>query len=383
VRRRAVAVPLVVGLVGIALGLVELAIDSAHALLAYVAAYLTALTIAVGALLFLMIADTARARWFLVFRRLTGALAATMPLFLLLFVPIALGVKRLYPWAQAPGTLTGESQAWATHAQPWLNVPFFLARGFGYLLTWSAFALLLRRDNIANDEQPSESRVRRQRFVSAVGIPVMAITLTLASFDWVMSLNTRWASDILGVYLFAGAFAGAIGATAFAAWLAWRARLLPPEVGSPHFHALGRVLLVAVIFWAYTAFAQFLLVWIADMPRESSFYADRVRGGWAYVAALLFFANFAIPFALLLSRSLKRAPAMLAAVGAWVVCTHALDVYWLIVPALHGGLRWLDVAMIVGVVGVVAAFGSWRFFAARSVPIHDPAFAEALRYESP
>ena len=211
----------------------------------------------------------------------------------------------------------------------------------------------------------------------------MALTLTFAGFDWIMSLNTRWSSDILGVYVFAGAFAGAIGATAVVACLAFRAGILPSEVRADHFHALGRVLLVAVIFWAYIAFCQFLLVWIADLGRESSFYADRGYGSWSWASAALFFLHFAVPFLLLLSRPLKRSPLSLAVVGAWLVCAHALDVYWLVLPPLHAGMRWLDLASLVGVTGVCAAFGAWRFSAASPVPIHDPALGESLRYESP
>jgi hypothetical protein len=350
---------------------------------AYVAGFLFALTIAIGALLFLMIAHTARARWFVVFQRLTGAIAATMPIFVILFAPIALGVTSLYPWAQPPGDLDAATRAWASHARPWLNVPFFLARSFLYLATWSVLATLLHRDSIASDTQPCKELARRQRFVSAVGIPVMAITLTLASFDWVMSLNARWSSDILGLYLFAGMFAGAIGTTAFVAWLGLRGKLLPPEVGPAHFHALGRVLLVSVIFWAYIAFVQFLLVWIADLEREASFYVDRAHGGWGVVAALLVLLHFAVPFLLLLSRPLKRAPAALAAVGICVVGAHGLDVYWLVVPALHRGINWFDFVVLIGVFGVGAAFGVRRFAAAAPVPIHDPALGEALRYESP
>ncbi len=379
---RAILAPLSAGLVGLALGAVQYAIDPKHALYAYTAGFLVALTIALGALLFVMIAHASRARWFVVFRRLTGAVASVTPIFVVLFVPIALGVKWLYPWAR-PDDLDLPSRAWAAHSRPWLNVPFFLVRSFVYLFAWSSLAILLRRDGVASDTNPSEALVRRQRFVSAAGIPVMAITLTLASFDWVMSLNPRWSSDILGIYIFAGALAGAMGVTAFVAWLVWRANVLPKEVGPAHFHALGRVLLMTVLFWAYIGFAQFLLVWIADMERESSFYIDRAHGGWGYVAAVLFSVHFAIPFLLLLSRPLKRAPALLAAVGAWLVCAHALDVYWLVVPALHGGMRWLDVPFVVGVVGIAAAFGVSQFFAAAPIPMRDPALAESLQYESP
>ncbi len=382
-KKRVVLAPLAAGLVGIILGAIELGFDPKHALSAYTAGFLVALSIALGALLFVMIAQTARARWFVVFERIASAAAATIPVFIVLFVPIGLGTKWLYPWAQPAALPDDESRAWAAHAHVWLNVPFFVVRSFFYLVTWSALAVVLRRDGVASDTRPDAALVARRRFVSAAGLPVMAVTLTMAAFDWIMSLNARWASDILGLYLFAGAFGGAMGTTAFGAWVAWRAKILPVGVGPAHFHALGRVLFVSVIFWAYIGFAQFLLVWITDMARESSFYFERSRRGWAYVAGLLFFAHFAVPFLLLLSRRLKRTPSMLAGVGAWLVCAHALDVYWLVVPALHGGMHWLDLAILVGVVGIAAAFGVLRFFAARPFPVHDPGLAESLRYESP
>jgi hypothetical protein len=383
VKTRAVLVPFLVGALGLGLGLFQLAVDPERALFAYAAGFDVALTIALGALLFVMIAHTARARWFVVLERLASAVATTLPLFPVLFLPIALGVRRLYPWAGSLGELDPEGLAWAAHAHAWLNVPFFLGRSYFYLLTWSALAILLRGGSIRNDARPSEARVRLQRLTSAAGLPVMAFTLTFASFDWVMSMSTRWASDLLGLYVFAGSFAGAMGVTAFSAWLAVRARILPPEVRADHFHALGRVLLVSVIFWAYIAFCQFLLVWIADLPRESRFYIDRSDGAWAWASAALFFLHFAVPFLLLLSRPLKRSPASLAFVGAWVVCAHALDVYWLVLPPLHAGVAWLDLAFLVGVTGVCASFGAWRFFAALPVPIHDPALAASLRYQSP
>ncbi len=381
--KNAVLLPLGIGVIGVALGLVEVGIDPTRALFAYMAGFLVALTIALGSLLFVMIAHIARARWFVVLRRLTGAIAATIPVFPLLFLPMALGVKRLYPWAGPSAELDPEQRAWALHVHGWLNVPFFLVRSYLYLAIWSVVAIALRRASVINDEHPSEANVRRERFLAAAAVPVVAFTFTFASFDWVMSLNARWTSDMMGLYLFAGAFAGAVGATAIAAWLAWRAKLLPAEVGPAHFHALGRVLLVGVIFWAYIAFVQFLLVWIADLSRETSFYAERVRGGWAWVCALLGVVHFAVPFLLLLSRSLKRAPGRLAFAGSWLVCGHALDVSWLILPPLRSGMHGLDLAFVVGIGGLCAAFGAWRFFAAQSVPIHDPGLAESLRYESP
>ncbi|HEY2515279.1 MAG TPA: hypothetical protein VGI39_30640, partial [Polyangiaceae bacterium] len=354
-KSRATLLAVCLAVLGIGLGLVQARLDPQRALFAYTAGFVSAVAVAVGALLFVSIAHTARARWFVVFRRLSSALAAVLPIFLLLFLPIALGVRTLYPWARDLSTLDPAERAWAVHAHAWLNVPFFVARSYVYLFLWSGLALLLRRTSLASDAEPSQALVRRERFLSAAALPVFAVTLTGAAFDWVMSLDARWASDMLGLYLFAGTFAGSMGALVVAAWLAWRAKVLPDRVGPSHFHALGRVLLVAVIFWTYIAFCQFLLVWIADIGRESGFYVRRVGGGWTPFVVMLVLYHFVIPFLLLLSRSLKRRPHLLALVGACVLCGHALDGYWLVVPALGRGTHVLDLAFTVGLGALCAA----------------------------
>jgi hypothetical protein len=384
VRTRAVIVPGVIGVAGLALGCAQIFAAPRHALFAYVAAFMGALGLALGSLLFVMIGHAVRARWFVVLRRITGALAATMPLFLFLFIPIALGLKVLYPWAR-PLEAIGDPELrhLVEHQRVWMNPPLFVLRSYAYLGVWTVLALVLRREGIGNDEKASERIVRHERLVSSFGLPLVALTLTFASFDWLMPLSPLWSSDMFGFYLFAGSFAGAIGATCVGAWLAWRAGILPGEVKPDHFHALGRVLLVGVIFWGYIAFCQFMLAWIADIPREALFYADRVRGGWASASGALLVVHFVIPFLLLLSRPLKRTPGALAFVGGWMVCAHALDMYWICVPPLHDGLRWLDAAWAVGVVGVCAALGTWNFASARVIPIHDPALGQSLRYESP
>jgi hypothetical protein len=384
VKTRAVLLPVLVGAIGVALGCAEIPGAPRHALAAYTAAFMSALGIALGALLFVMIAHAVRARWFVVLQRLTGALAATMPLFLFLFVPVALFLKELYPWARPLDAIDDpELRRMVEHQRVWMNPTFFIVRSYVYLGLWTALALFLRRESVGNDKMASEEIVRHERLVSSIGLPVVALTLTFASFDWLMPLSPQWSSDMFGFYLFAGCLGSSIGGTCVAAWLAWRAGLLPEEVKPDHFHALGRVLLVGVIFWAYIAFCQFMLAWIADIPREALFYADRVRGGWADASGALLVVHFVVPFFLLLSRPLKRRPGALAFVGGWMVCAHALDMYWICVPPQHDGLRWLDLAWMIGVLALFAAVGAWRFSSARVIPIHDPALGASLRYESP
>lgn len=381
--KRSVTISLAVGLLGLVVLLLEGSFDHRRALSAYVAAFGFTVTTAVGALLFVMIAHTANARWFVVLRRVTDAVASTMPIFGVLFLPIALGMHTLYPWSHPLDAGSEVERAALLHQHVWMNPPFFIARAYLYLASWTLVASLLRRASVAQDREASPVLVSRQRNLSAAALPWMALSLTFASFDWLMSLNGPWVSDIFGVYVFAGGFSSAVGLTAVLVYVARARKHLPEEVSPSHFHALGRVLFVTVCLWTYLGFVQLLLVWIADLPREVTFYADRRAGSWAGISGALLVIHFIIPFFVLLSRPVKRRPRLLAFLGGWMVVAHALDMYWLAVPPLHKGANVVDLSAYLALTGFAAAFGILRFFRVSAIPVHDPDLAQSLRYHSP
>jgi hypothetical protein len=385
--RRAILLPLAVALAALLATALGLFVDARHAAFAYLAAFGVGLSGALGGLLFLMIAHVSRARWFVVLRRLAEAIAATLPLLLLLFVPVAFLAHVIYPWARPLDSLDAEARHAVLSRGGWFHPAFFLTRAALYFATWIGVATLLRRASLAEDAHPGERAllrqlVERQRAISGLALPPVALTLTFAAFDWFMSVDATWASDMYGVSFFAGGLTSAIGLLAVVAWTAGRAGVLPVGVSPAHFHALGRVLLTCVVFWAYISFCQLLLVWIADLPRETAYYIDRVQGGFGAVSVALGVGHFGLPFFALLSRGLKHRAGALALVGAWLVAAHALDVYWLIVPALKGGLHVLDAAPVVFVVASCVAMGTWRFLSAAPVSRNDPHLAQSLRYES-
>jgi len=200
--------------------------------------------------------------------------------------------------------------------------------------------------------------------LAAAGLPILGITLTFAAFDWIMSLTPAWFSAIFGLYVFAGGFIAALGLVAVVAPGA-------PAVGPSHTHALGKLTFAFVIFWAYMAYAQGFLIWIADKPEEVTWYLPRVGGSWGVLFVAVIAANFVLPFALLLSRDLKRHPRALAAVGAWLLVAHYLDVAWMVLPVLHPtGIRahWLDLAALAAVGGLAAAAASARLRRTPSCP---------------
>jgi hypothetical protein len=380
--RRSITASLSVALVGLVVLATEIAIDPRRAALAYAGAFDFGVSTALGFLLFVMINHSARSRWFVVFRRLDEAGAATIPLCLVLFVPVALTVRAVFPWARPERLRDEHLRAVYEHARWWFRPGFFVARGFVYLLGWSVVTWILRRQSIAQDADGRVARTNVQRWVSSAAMPLIAVTLTLAAFDWFMSVVPAWFSTMEGLYVFTAGFSGAVGLTCVLAWLAKRAGLLPAEVGPSHFLAIGRVLLLAVILWAYIAFCTFLLQWIGNLPHEVTPYLQRTAGAWTVFSAILVFGHFVLPFLLLLSRDLKTRPGSLAAVGGWVFLMHGVDAYWLVVPSHDDAPSVLDAGPFLAVGGLTFAFGTWRFFAARPVPVGDPNLATALRYET-
>lgn len=347
----------VLAAVGLVVWVIGLFVDQKRALFSLLAAYAWLATILLGALAFLMTAFAVRARWPTVLRPLLEGIVAVMPLLALFFLPFALGRDVVYP--QSPHAL-------------WGSLGFFLIRAVVYLASWIAFTELLRRWSGDLD--------RAQR-LSAGGLVLLAFTLTFAGFDWLMALTPHWYSSLYGLYLFAGGFV-----TAFAVLVVLMRRAVPlmgALLRPGHFLSMGKLLLAHVVFWAYLAYAQYFIVWIAGIPHETSWWVPRSEG-WGTWSLALVAVHFALPFAWLLSRRLKLEPRRLAQVSGLLIAAHYLDVYWLVMPALTPegpSLHWLDVAALVLVAGAAVSFGLWRAQGRSLVPTGDPQLAFSARYE--
>jgi hypothetical protein len=368
------------GAVGLIATGVGFAVAPERAAFAYLAAYACVLAVALGALILVMIHHAAGARWFLAVRRVAEAIAAMLVPLALLFVPIALSLRRLYPWTD-PTRLEPDAQDKIAAKHAYLQPGFFLGRAVFFLASFVVVALLLGRWSRRQDDDPAPVLVVRQRLLSVVGLPVIALTLTFAAFDWLMSLTPTWYSTIYGIYFWAGGFVAAVALTAIVAHQAGA-----PEVRPPHFYALGRLMLAFTIFWAYIAYAQGFITWIANKPDEVVWYVPRLRGSWGATSLVLIGLMFATPFALLLSQEWKYRPRAVAAIGVVLLVGHVVDAYWMVLPALEPAgvsLSWIDLAALAGVAGSCAAFARWRLRGAELVPRRDPGLAVGLAYQSP
>jgi len=239
------------------------------------------LTIGLGCLFIVALEHVVGARWSVPLRRVPERLSGLT----MLMVPAALlalmALPILYPWTNAEVLKNPVIGGKAV----WLNIPFFVVRVLACAGLWILAYWVLVRGSIRQD-QGGDLRfsVRARRF-GPVFMVIFGITITVVAFDWVSSLEPAWYSDVFGVYVFAGTFLAGLAATTLAV-LYSKARGKLPGVGPDHIYSLGGFLFAFVVFWAYIGFAQYLLMWYANMPEEVFWYKERLQGLWGSSCSL-------------------------------------------------------------------------------------------------
>jgi hypothetical protein len=340
------------------------------------------LSLALGALFFVLVHHATQAGWSVVVRRIAENTMATLPFLALLFVPLLLGRHDLFHWTHAEAV---KLDPLLQHKQPYLNETFFLIRTLAYFAIWSAMALWFGRQSRLQDATGDHEITRRMRRASPPGLLLFALTVTFFAFDWLMSLNPHWYSTIFGLYFFAGSAMGFFAFLALATIAGRRAGLLVDVLSAEHQHDIAKLLFGFVVFWAYMAFSQYLLIWYANLPEETGFFAERFAGSWRTASVALALGHFVVPFFFLLPRTVKRSATALAAASVWLLAMHLLDLYWLVMPNLHPtGMvpSLLDAAALIGCCGVfLAAFGL-ALKRQALVPLRDPRLPESLTFEN-
>ena len=353
-------------------------VDPERLFRSYLFAYVYWAGIAIGSLAIIMLHHLSGGGWGMMIRRLLEAATRTLPVVAVLFLPLMLGMKPLYEWAR-PEVV--EADKILQLKASYLNVPFFLLRTLFYFSCWIGLAHFLNRWSRQQDETGDPALAGKMETMSGPGLVLFGATVTFASFDWVMSLEPHWFSTVFGLSFMVGqvltAFPFAIAMTAY---LSSR-KPMSEAVTAGHFHDLGKLTLAFVMLWAYLSFSQFLIIWSGNLPEETPYYIKRLTGGWQYFQLALILFHFALPFFLLLSRSLKRSGSKLVKVAGLILLMRFVDLYLQIIPAGHHAelhFSWMDLVAPIGIGGLwLSAF--LRQLESRPVlPVRDPHFAEAL-----
>lgn len=361
------------GLVGLAVGFAS---DHAQFYKSYLLAYVFVLGIPLGSLALLMVHHLSGGRWSLVLRRTFEASARTLPLMALLFVPVVLGIHDLYEWSHADVVAADPI---LLHKAPYLNATGFIVRAVVYFAIWSGMALLLARWSAQQDTQPFP--LDRFNKVSGPGVLILGLTVTFASVDWVMSLDPHWFSTLFGLWFLVGMALTALAFSIVVASLLHRNAHMARALSTDRFHDYGTLLYAFIMLWGYLSYSQFLIIWSANLPEEIPYYLRRFGDGWQGVTLAVVAGHFVLPWFLLLFRTTKRITGRLVAVASFMLVMRFLDVFWLVAPWVKQGafgVHWMDVAAVLGVLGLWIGVFCHLLKGRALLPVGDPYLPEAL-----
>lgn len=342
----------------------------------YLYGYIIWMGLTLGCLGVLILHHLVSGSWGHLIQRVAEAGARTLPVMAVLFVPILFGMHELYPW-------TNREVAAANHVihakLGYLNIPFFIARASAFFGGWITLAFVLTRWSRQQDATADSSISRRMKIFSGPAMVVFVITVTLASVDWMMSLEPEWYSTIYGMATIVGAV---LTTLAFAIlWVNFMSTKQPIAgmLTTRHVHHLGNLLMAFTILWAYLAFSQFLIIWSGNLPEDSMWHLRRLGTGWNVIALVLIVGHFFVPFLLLLSRKRKRLVRSLARVAAGILVMRLVDLFWLIIPAFAGAqvtLHWMELAAPVAIGGIWLVFFFRDLKGQPILPLHDARFVD-------
>jgi hypothetical protein len=321
---------------------------------AYLTGFMFWLGLSLGCMAVLMLYHLVGGAWGTVIRRLLESGMMTLPLMFVLFIPILLNLNRIYFWAQPAGLADPKI---ADIAHSYLNFNGILIRYIVYFAIWIGMAYFLNRWSSEQDSIAGQSTLRF-RALSAIGMVVYSFTISFAVIDWVMSLQARWISTIYGMLFIAGEALSAFCFCVVIENILSKRRPMSGYISDTEVHDHGKLMLAFVMVWAYFNFSQWLIIWAGNLPEEIPWYVRRMNGGWEALGLFLVVFHFAVPFALLLSRQLKRKVGSLAYLASWLLGMRVLDIYWHIEPAFHPTfhISWVFFAIVAGIGGLWMAY---------------------------
>ncbi|MBC8367666.1 quinol:cytochrome C oxidoreductase [bacterium] len=341
------------------------------------------LSISLGALFFVLIQHVTSSGWSVVVRRLAEGIAANLPWLFFFSLPLLFGMDKLYHWADAEHVAHDALLQWK---QPYLNLPFFYIRLVIYFAAWTLLSRGYLRSSVRQDSTGDIETSRRMKRWSAPSLVIFGFTLTFASVDFLMSLDAHWFSTMFGVYYFAGSVVGFFAFLPLLSGMLQRKGFLRRSISIEHYHDMGKLIFAFLVFWAYIAFSQYMLIWYSNIPEETTWFLRRQTGSWETWSWFLLAGHFFLPFVGLLSATPKRRGRYLMPFALWVLVMHWVDLYYIIMPEFTAagslGFHLLDLTTFLGIGGIWMALLMRTLGKQSLIPLKDPRLAESLAFEN-
>jgi magnesium-transporting ATPase (P-type) len=345
-----------------------------------------ALGLGVFGVAWLAILYLSRADWSVSMRRIPEAMTAWLLPGGALAMVVGLGAHSLYHWSHAE-VVAGDPLL--THKAPFLNLTMFVVLVGASLVLWVVFARLLVGTSHRQDRDGGIGPTRTSRTLSALFLVIFALTLSIVSFYFLLSLDAHWFSTMFAVLVFTDVVQTGTAFVAVVAGLFVMTGTLKGFLNENHLHSLAKMVFAATGFWAYIYFCQHMLIWYANIPEETIYFMRRTENGWLPYLLLLPALKFVVPFLLLLPREAKRNPRTLVPVSLVILFAQFWELYVMVGPAVghgndaaHAHLPIVEFAATLGFVGLFTLVLGWFLGRHNAVPLKDPSIAACLEYHS-
>jgi hypothetical protein len=369
---------MVIGAIGAGLGLAFGGVQQFG--FSWLLAFMFCLSLGLGGWFLVIVHHLFDASWSVPTRRLCEHLACLLaPTMLILFLPVALTARWIYPW------MTLASPDHAVKAKyPLFTIAGYYVTAAALFAIWWLYSNRLRYWSLRQDETGSVECTRRMRVFAASGVVLFAVTLTMAAILFMKGLMSEWYSTMYGVTYFASSVWVTLPTVYVITLILQRNTALRGLVRENTYYMLGSLFFAFTVFWAYVNFSQYFIIWNANMPEETFWYNLREVGSWKYVGqTVIIFGHFFVPFLMLLRIDWKLRLVTMLPLAAWAWFMHFVDLEFQIMPALHkntiltGGLL-VDAACVLFFAGVLMKVLMASINRYPVYPLKDPRLSEAL-----
>lgn len=334
---------------------------------------------------FISLQYVAYAYWSVPVKRVLESLMGYLPVgAVLMLVLFLLGKSYLFHWT-TPGIMTEGSANYdpiIAGKSGYLNLPFFLIRMVVYLAIWVIFARWLRANSVAEDLEGGTARYHNSIKLAAIFLVLFAVSNSMANWDWLMSIDTHWFSTMYSWYVFASWLVSGVATTILIAVNLKQAGYLR-IMNANHLHDLGKFAFGFTIFWTYVWFAQFMLIWYANLPEEVVYFQERWFGHFAPLFYLSLLINFIAPFLLLMTRDAKRQGIMLKIATVVILSGHYIDFYMMVMPGTMGksaGFGLMEVGTLLLFLGLFLTMVTRMLTSASLIQHRHPFLEESLHH---
>ena len=338
------------------------------------------ISLAIGATFFMALQSITQSGWSSMFKRVPEAMGTYLPyagLLMLLFV--IFGAYHVYPWTHADPV---KHDSILLHKTPYLNMTFFIVRFVLFFAAWIVLTRLLRKYSIREDREGGVTWFQKSEFISKVYIFTLALTFSLAAFDWIMSIDTHWFSTIFAFKNFVSAFYHGAATITLIVILLNRQGYFS-NLNDSHLHDFSKYIFMLSIIWGYMWFAQFFLIWYANLPEETIYYVQRMGKEWKVIFLLDISINWMFPFLFLMLNKIAKNrialffTAIIVLIGMW------LDLYLQVMPGITGknNVGFAEIGTYAGFLGLFIFSVGRALSKANIIPVNHPYLEESLLHK--